>query len=170
MTARALLGGLLAAAIAAFAGFFSYQYWHRQNAPVPDLALIDLDGKPHRLSEFRGKLTLVNFWASWCAPCIQEIPMLVKAQSQYASRGLQVIGPAMDSRQPVLDAMKRLAINYPVFGAEGEVTAAMDALGDDGGVLPYSVLISPDGKIVERVTGGLSQARLQAMLEQQLQP
>lgn len=168
MTVRGAIGAMLIAVVAGGAGFFSYQRWHLANESVPDLTLIDLDGKTHLLSEFRGKLTLVNFWASWCAPCIQEIPMLVKAQSQYGARGFQIIGPAMDSRQPVLDAMKKLGINYPVYGSEDEVTKAMDALGDDGGVLPYSVLISPEGKIVDRITGGISQERLQSLLGKQL--
>jgi thiol-disulfide isomerase/thioredoxin len=164
LSVRGAIGGLLAAVIAATAGFFAYQHWYLRNTPVPDLALIDLDGNTHRLAEYRGKLTLVNFWASWCAPCIQEIPMLVQAQSRYGSRNFQVIGPAMDSRQPVLDAIKRLGINYPVYGAEDEVTKAMDALGDDAGVLPYSVLISPDGTIVERVIGGLSAEKLDVLV------
>jgi hypothetical protein len=92
----------------------------------------------------------------------------VKAQSQYAARGFQIIGPAMDSRGPVLEAIKRFGINYPVYGAEDEVGKAMDALGDDGGVLPYSALISPDGKVLARVTGGLSQQRLAGLLEKHL--
>jgi thiol-disulfide isomerase/thioredoxin len=165
LNVRAVIGAMLIGLIAASAGFLTYQHWHPRNTPVPDLALIDLDGKPHRLSEFRGKLTLVNFWASWCAPCIHEIPMLVKAQAQYASQGLQIIGPAMDSRGPVLEAMKKLGVNYPVFGAEDEVTAAMNALGDESGVLPYTVLISPEGKIVDQVAGGLSEARLDGLLK-----
>ncbi|HZP11142.1 MAG TPA: TlpA disulfide reductase family protein [Nevskiaceae bacterium] len=170
MSVRGTIAAILVAAIAGAAGFLTYQRGHLRNTPVPDLTLIDLDGQTHHLSEYRGKLTLVNFWASWCAPCIQEIPMLVKAQSQYAARGFQVIGPAMDSRQPVLDAMKRFGINYPVYGSEDEVTKAMDALGDDGGVLPYSVLISADGKVLERFAGGLSQAKLDGLLAKYLAP
>ena len=170
MNARSTIGVLLIAALAAGAGFFAYRHSHPNNEAVPDLALIDLDGKTHHLSEYRGKLTLVNFWASWCAPCIQEIPMLVKAQSQNAARGFQVIGPAMDSRQPVLDAMKRFGINYPIYGSEDEVAKAMDALGDDGGVLPYSVVLSPEGKILDRFAGGLSAERLQGLLDKHLTP
>src|SRR5206468_1835557 len=102
--------------------------------------------------------------------CMNEIPLLVQAQAKYGARGLQVIGPAMDSREPVVETIKKFGMNYPVFGSETEVTAAMDALGDMTGVLPYSVLIAPDGKVLARLAGGLSQAKLDALLSKHLGP
>jgi thiol-disulfide isomerase/thioredoxin len=165
---RAAIGALILLLAAAAAGFFAYRWLEHRNAPAPELGFTDLDGKPHALSEFRGKLTLVNFWASWCAPCLHEMPLLVKAQADYGARGLQIVGPAVDAPAAVRDIVKKFGIPYPVFVGDDEVVKAMEALGNDMGVLPYSVLIAPDGKILERIYGGLSAERLQALLEADL--
>jgi thiol-disulfide isomerase/thioredoxin len=168
LSGRAWIRALVLAAFAATAGFFTYQWQQARNAPVADLAFTDLDGKPYKLSGFRGKLTLINFWASWCGPCMHELPILVKAQAAFGDRGLQIIGPALDAPAAVRETMKKFGVNYPVFVGDAEVTAAMDALGDEMGVLPYSVLIAPDGKVLERLAGGLSEPKLTGWLEKHL--
>lgn len=169
MSVRGRIGALALMCAAAAAGYGVYDRLHApRDRAAPDLALTDLDGKPHRLSEFAGKLMLVNFWASWCAPCLHEMPLLVKAQAEYGARGLQIVGPALDAADPVRASARRLQVNYPVFVGDEEVTAAMDALGNDLGVLPYSVLIAPDGQVLQQITGGLSAERLQRLIEQHL--
>ncbi len=168
MSRRAALGALILLVVAAAAGFFAHRWLEQRNAPAPELAFTDLDGKARALSEFRGKLTLVNFWASWCAPCLHEMPLLVKAQADHGARGLQILGPALDAPAAVRDTVKRFGIPYPVFVGDDEVMKAMDVLGNDLGALPYSVLIAPDGKILERIYGGLSAERLQGLLESRL--
>lgn len=132
-----------------------------------DLRLPTLDGTERALSDWRGKLLLVNFWATWCTPCLHEIPMLVRFQQQYGDRGLQVIGPAVDDPDPVRTAVVPLRINYPVMIGDGAADG-MAALGDTLGALPYSVLISSDGEVLYRKHGEFSQEELQALVEKNL--
>jgi len=167
---RETLALVLVCVVAAVAGFGAWR-WHEVTSAAktaeqrPDLAFKDLDGKPHRLSEWDGKLVLLNFWATWCAPCIKEIPLLVEAQSRHASRGLQVIGVAVDDIEPVRSFAQRLKINYPLMAGGPEVYDAMHDLGAELEALPFSVLIAPGGRIVGRASGDLSAEELQEWLD-----
>lgn len=139
------------------------------DAAPPGLAFTDLDGAEHRLEQWHGKLLLINFWATWCTPCLAEIPELVKLQKQYGNRGLQIIGPAVDDPDAARAAMSSLGINYPVMtGSVDTLTASMEKLGNDKGALPFSVLVSADGRIVERHLGQFSAAELQALVQPRL--
>ena len=156
--------------ISAAAGFGAWSWWQAQQAAEaaqrrPDLEFRDLDGRPHKLSEWDGKLVLLNFWATWCTPCLKEIPLLVEAQRRYGPRGLQIVGPAMDQREPVVAFQRRLGINYPIMLGEVDIIEAMDALGDELGAFPFSVLIAPDGRILDRASGDLSREELDDWIE-----
>ncbi|HEX4870738.1 MAG TPA: TlpA disulfide reductase family protein [Nevskiaceae bacterium] len=162
---------VLAGLVAAAAGLWFQQRTTAASAAVeaaPELVLTTLDGERRRLAEYRGQLVLVNFWATWCAPCLKEIPLLVKLQAEYAGRGLQLLGPALDDPVAVRNALPRLGIRYPVFADDREVAAAMTALGDTLGALPYSVLIDAGGRIVARKHGEFEEAELRALLEPHL--
>jgi thiol-disulfide isomerase/thioredoxin len=114
LKARDLALGVVVCAVAGLAGFGSYRWLHPQQVAVeirPDLEFKDLQGKPHKLSEWNGKWVLLNFWATWCAPCLNEMPMLVRAQGENGARGLQVVGVAMDEREPVAKMSERLKLN-----------------------------------------------------------
>ena len=133
-----------------------------------DLPFQGLDGQIHKLSEWNGKLLLLNFWATWCTPCLKEIPLLVETQARLATRNFQIVGIAMDQAEPVRRYAERLKMNYPIMAGEADVVTAMDALGDTLGALPFSVLISPDGRILERISGDLSREELEALLIEHL--
>lgn len=135
---------------------------------APALKFATLDGKNLALSSLRGHWVLLNFWASWCAPCMDEIPHLVQAQSDYAALGLKIIGPALDDAAAVQPVVQRFAMNYPVAADFASGDAAMRAFGNERGVLPFSVLIDPDGFVVQRMLGGLSKAQLDALLREHL--
>jgi thiol-disulfide isomerase/thioredoxin len=135
----------------------------------PGLAFTGLDGSVHRPEQWRGKLLLINFWATWCAPCLAEIPELVKLQSQYGSQGLQIVGPAMDDVDAVKAALGPLKFNYPIMiGEVDAMIATMEKLGNQAGVLPYSILVSPEGHIVDRHFGPFTPSELQALVRSRL--
>lgn len=122
-----------------------------QAPPAPAFTLKDLRGRTVRLGDSRGKVVLINFWATWCAPCQAEMPELVKWQKEYRARGLQIIGVTYppERRGSVRRVARRLKLNYPVlFGTSA--TAEAYEVGD---VLPVTVIVDREGKIRWRVLG-----------------
>jgi len=161
----AALAALLLAAAAA--GFFGYRAWHPADA-APDLVFQGLDGQPHRLADWRGKLVLLNFWATWCAPCLKEIPLLAEAHRRHAGAGLQLVGVAVDDAAAVQAFLLRQPVSYPVMIGGPELFQVMDSLGDRLGALPFSVLVGRDGAILERISGDLDRAELDELLADRL--
>jgi peroxiredoxin len=186
---RQALGAALIAVVAAAGGFLVARQF-QPAAPVipegvprvppangalegqlaPELSLKDLDGKPRPLSEWRGRWLLVNFWATWCAPCMEEIPVLIRAQAEQGARGLQVLGVAMDEPEAVRHAVAEMGFNYPTLAGDEAVLAAMESLGNSLGAIPYTVLIGPDGVIRHLEMGGIDAAKLKMLLERFLPP
>jgi thiol-disulfide isomerase/thioredoxin len=131
----------------------------------PDLVLPDLDARPRDLSEWDGKLVLLNFWASWCGPCIEEMPLLDRTQQRHAGDGLQVIGVAVDDADDVRAFLARHGVSYPILLADPNADDdASVRFGDNRGVLPYSVLIGPDRRVLERRFGNFTEANLASWL------
>ncbi len=118
---------------------------------APSFALKDLQGRTIRLSDYKGKVVLLNFWATWCPPCRAEMPDLVGMQREYGSRGLQVIGITYppQERGEVRRFIRKLRINYPVaFG-----TKETKALFDQGETLPLTVVIDREGNVRDLIEG-----------------
>jgi thiol-disulfide isomerase/thioredoxin len=144
-------------------------------AAAPDFTLKDLDGKDVSLSEFKGKVVLLNFWATWCDPCYIEIPWLIEMQQKYAGKGFTILGVALDEEGKSVVAPwvakerfnvngQKLPMNYPILLGD-------DAVADKfGGLLGYptSILISRDGKIIKRITGLISYEEISTAIESQL--
>ncbi len=174
MRARSIILIAAAGLIAGAAGYGFYRYQHGGAAVAGEtlpagLEMSGLDGKPHRFEEWRGKLLLVNFWATWCTPCLHEIPQLVKMQKQYAARGLQIVGPAVDDPDAVRSMQGPLGINYPVLtGSPDSMIDIMEKLGNGPGGLPFSILVSADGQILARQSGEFTPAELTQLVEAHL--
>jgi thiol-disulfide isomerase/thioredoxin len=138
---------------------------HAQEArKAPALALKDIRGRSIRLGDYKGKVVLLNFWATWCPPCRAEIPDLVKAQRQYAGQGLQVIGVTYppERLREVRRFVRRLGVNYPIaIGTKGT-----RALFDKGDTLPLTVVIDRDGNVRDVIEGVL----LPEEFEQKVKP
>lgn len=133
---------------------------------APDFTLESLDGKSTRLSDFRGKAVLLNFWATWCGPCKIETPWLVELQNEYGSQGFQVVGVAMDDsgKEDIAKFAKDMGVNYPVL-------LGKEAVGDAyGGVpaLPETFFISRDGKIVDKIIGLRGRADMEDAIKKTL--
>jgi thiol-disulfide isomerase/thioredoxin len=128
---------------------------------LPDIAFTDRRGATRHLSDWKGRPLLVNFWATWCGPCQDEIPLLEQLSRDRAPQGLQVVGVAVDSRAAVLDYARRASIQYPLLIGERPGLKAVRALGMDE-VFPFSVFVDARGRIVTLKIGALraDQARL----------
>jgi cytochrome c biogenesis protein CcmG, thiol:disulfide interchange protein DsbE len=139
----------------------------KTNDRAPAFSLVDLDGGHFRLSGYKGKVVLVNFWATWCTPCQEEMPRFVRFQREYGSKGFQVIGISMDdSDGPVRTFTSKLKVNYPV--AMGTTKVAQSY----GGVLglPITYLIGRDGRIVKRYDGTVNLDAMEREIRALLEP
>jgi thiol-disulfide isomerase/thioredoxin len=118
-----------------------------------DFTLPDLDGNPRSLSEWRGQVLLVNFWATWCAPCRREIPLLKKTQSMQGENHLQIIGVAVDFRDDVEAYASEAQFNYPVLIGQDDAIAAAEASGIEFVGMPFTLIVAPDGSMIKAHAG-----------------
>ena len=132
--------------------------------PAPDFELKDIEGKVHHLSDYKGKVVVLNFWATWCPPCKKEIPDFIEMQKQYDSQGLQFLGIAMDDEG--LDKVKPWVashnVNYPVMLKEDKVVASYGEMSS----IPVTYIIDRKGIIRQSITG----MRTRAIFEKELMP
>ena len=166
-----------AVAIAAAAGGAAYHLWSREGdgtaaahsgavvEQVYAARLADLKGGAQTLRQWQGQVLVVNFWATWCAPCREEIPGFVRLQERYGPRGLQFVGIAIDQPDKVAEFSREFHINYPLLMGELETIELMRQAGNRAGVLPYTLVIDRDGKLVSREPGGLKESRLERMVQ-----
>ncbi len=171
-----MLAGLLIAGVAFY--FFQYQQQADEPpvvvedaAPVVeerqriDFSLPDLDGNVHKLSDWDGKARLVNFWATWCAPCRREIPLLKSTQEAHAEDNLQVIGIAVDSLEPVQIYAEEINFNYPILIGQEDAMAAAEASGLEFIGMPFTMVIAPGGELLKTHIGEIVEMHIEKILD-----
>lgn len=121
----------------------------------PDLTLMDVEGKPHRLSEFHARRVLLNFWATWCVPCLKEMPALAEAQAKFGEKELIVVGIAMDDPERIRPFLAAHPVSYPILVGQMDNPSTSLQFGDDAQVLPFSVLLDTNGHILATRRGEL---------------
>lgn len=168
-----LTAGAGAAALAAGAGV----WWARQRPPAADpssppvdaavwgLELQTPQGAPLRLADYRGRWLMVNFWATWCPPCIREMPLLEAFYKANAAKSWQIVGIAADEAQAVNTFLARQPVSYPVALAGFGGIELSRQLGNMAGGLPFTVVFTPQGEVAHRHMGELREDVLGAWVQ-----
>ena len=184
---------LLVLVAAGAAGYYAYQWVASGSTPPPSQSAVVMgpsdkpmtldqaldekmdglsDSHGHTLADWRGKIVLVNFWATWCAPCREEIPLLVRLQAQYAAQGFQVVGIATDetSEKDVQAYLKSMVVNYPMLMGTDDVGRLVGGFGGNLIGLPYSLLLDRSGRVLKLHAGELSPTEAQELVDLGLNP
>lgn len=125
-----------------------------------DTPLEALEGGRKPLAAWKGKVMVVNFWATWCGPCRKEIPEFIRMQQSLGDKGLQFVGIAIDEKDKVAAYVREIGINYPVLVGELDAVEMSRSLGNDLGGLPFTIVIDRSGKVVHTVLGATTEAKL----------
>ena len=154
----ALGGGIM------FRGFLSPAA-QTNPTPLPDFNLPDVSGNQHNMSEWQGKIRVINFWATWCPPCLKEIPEFIALQEQYAAKGLQFIGIAIDDQEPVGEYLATIKINYPILISGDTGIGLAHQLGNIVDAVPFTVVVNQQGQIIYRHQGEFSKEQILKIIE-----
>ena len=184
ITRRGLVIGAVLGA-GAFAAGFAVSRWRRDESPAPgvgtgesawntgggqvirsssaepadkaaDFRFTDQHDEEHRFSDWDGKVRIVNFWATWCPPCVHEIPMLVAVQESLRERGVQFVGVAVDDPEDAFAMAKELGMNYPTMADSRRTIDLLHAYGNRAATLPFTAFVDSQGSIRDRHTGALT--------------
>jgi thiol-disulfide isomerase/thioredoxin len=131
---------------------------------LPEFTLNDVWGEPHSISEWAGEPMLINFWATWCAPCRREMPLLQNLHNERGKTGVQIIGVAIDRQPDVQSYITEAGISYPILVGESDAIAVTDLFYLPGLGLPFSVLVAADGSILTVYLGELVTPQLAEMV------
>jgi thiol-disulfide isomerase/thioredoxin len=133
---------------------------------IPDFRLLDRAGTPRSLHDWRGRSLIVNFWATWCAPCRREIPLLQRIARDRAADGFEVVGIAVDFRDKVLAYADEMHIEYPLLIGEQDALDAAAAFGVDAIGFPFTIFTDAQGRVVAAQMGELSEGVADLILDE----
>jgi peroxiredoxin len=121
-------------------------------------------GTPQPISQWHGKILVVNFWASWCPPCLEEMPSLNQFHQQYQAKGVQVVGISTEDINALKKFEQQLKLDYPLLAGDAEAMSLAQSLGNDRSILPFTVIIDKSGKIAQIVFGKLEKTTLEKVV------
>ena len=169
-TGRTLL--LMFAALSALAAGFWLHPWNADRAPdsgnlarLMAASLPDMEGKSQAMAQWRGKVLVVNFWATWCQPCLLEIPEFVRMQEKFGPQGLQFVGIAIDTPVKVREFATKYRMNYPILVGELEAIDLARIAGNELGGLPFTVIMDRKGELLRTELGGLTEQKLTPIIQ-----
>ena len=157
-----------AAAVLALAGGVTLAVWDqtpRDATKLLALSLPDTSGQQQSLAQWRGKVLVVNFWATWCEPCRKEMPEFVRAQRELGPKGLQFVGIAVDQRDKVEQFAKELDLNYPALIAGYDAVDLSKSLGNELSALPFTIVLDRKGNVATTQLGPFKPDKLRATID-----
>jgi thiol-disulfide isomerase/thioredoxin len=168
-----MIGGI--SLLALLAGVFSSQ-WISQTGLASDPSIKAFfanpwqmpDGKPANSENWRGKVLVVNFWASWCPPCVEEMPALDRIAQEYASKNVLIVGIGIDSPSNIREFLQKTPVSYPIVLGGLEGSNLSKQMGNTQGALPYTVVINPKGKSIYTKLGKISEEELKKAINSAL--
>ena len=155
------------AALLALAGGVALAVWDqspRDAAALLSLSLPDTSGRQQSLAQWRGKVVVVNFWATWCVPCREEMPEFVKIQRELGPRGLQFVGIAVDQVEKVEQFASELNLNYPALIGGYAAIELSKTLGNEVSALPFTIVISREGTVARTQLGAFDTTKLRSTI------
>ncbi len=165
---RVVFGVAATLALAAGIGFALFDRAPADATALLALSLPDAGGQSQPLAQWRGKVLVVNFWATWCAPCREEMPEFVRAQEQYGPKGLQVVGIAVDNADKVQQFAKELGLNYPaLIGGYGAMDLSKE-LGNELVALPFTLVLDRQGKVAYTHLGPVTPDKFRGVISKLL--
>ena len=168
-----MIGGI--SVLALVAGIFS-SHWISQTGLASDPSIKAFfanpwktpDGKSANIDDWRGKVLVVNFWASWCPPCVEEMPTLDKIAQEYASKNVLIVGIGIDSPSNIRQFLEKTPVSYPIMIGGLDGSALAKQMGNAQGALPYTVIINAKGKSVFTKLGKISEEELKKAINSSL--
>ena len=167
--------GLLLIASISFGFRFYLQGSHNEHggnqttAPLFAATLPNEKGQPQQLKQYQGKIVVLNFWATWCEPCREEMPELSQLHDAYKNKNLVVLGVAVDDVAAISEFSKETKVSYPLFAADVQGMDIAAGLGNDKSALPYTVIIKADGSVAKTYFGRITKPLLEQALSNLLQ-
>ncbi len=128
----------------------------------------DAEGKPQLLSQWQGKILVINFWATWCTPCREEMPAFSRLQTKYSSNSVQFVGIALDTAENVVDFSKKYPVTYPLLNGDSEGAELARQLGNSRLALPYTVVLGGKNEVLLTRLGRVSEQELDALLQKSI--
>ena len=131
----------------------------------PDFEMQDVNGMQRHVNEWDGKILVINFWATWCGPCLTEIPAFIKLQDKYEDQGVQFVGVALHTAEEIRDYISKVGMNYPALVGEEKAISISRSFGNRFGVMPYTVFIDRGKRIYFIKSGPLKPEDTEAIIQ-----